>query len=367
MHKKLNNIVLLVMTGAVLLGFTAAGWFGKPAAYSMTERRTLAQFPAAAKEQVLSGKFMTEFETYSLDQFPLRDRLREWKAVVARKVFGQKDDHGFYVVNGNLSKLEYPMQEEKVKRSAAKLQEIQQKFLEGTDCKVYLSVIPDKNYFLAPIGGYPTMDYLGLVKLMREKLDFASYIDVFPELSLEQYYLTDQHWKQESIRNIADVIADGMGKEIGCEFEEKTLDNPFYGAYYGQAALKLKPDSLHYLTNEILENCTVTSYNTGKPAPSTMYDMKKAAGRDPYEMYLSGSDPLLIIENPDPSASGELVIFRDSFGSSLVPLLVPAYSKITLVDMRYMNSGILGSFIDFDKQDVLFMYSTLVLNSTIAR
>jgi hypothetical protein len=92
--------------------------------------------------------------------------------------------------------------------------------------------------------------------------------------------------------------------------------------------------------------------------------MEKASGRDPYDVFLSGSVSLLTIENPKSATDRELVIFRDSFGSSLAPLLVESYAKVTLVDIRYLQSERLGQFLQFDDQDVLFLYSTLVLNNS---
>ena len=62
---------------------------------------------------------------------------------------------------------------------------------------------------------------------------------------------------------------------------------------------------------------------------------------------------------------GELIVFRDSFGSSLIPLLAEEYEKITLVDIRYISSSLLGEFISFDGQQVLFLYSSLLLNSSM--
>ena len=58
------------------------------------------------------------------------------------------------------------------------------------------------------------------------------------------------------------------------------------------------------------------------------------------------------------------MIFRDSFASSLAPLLAEGYSKITLVDIRYLSPVLLGRFVDFHGQDVLFIYSTLVINNS---
>ena len=81
-------------------------------------------------------------------------------------------------------------------------------------------------------------------------------------------------------------------------------------------------------------------------------------------MFLSGARSLLTIENPNAKTDKELIVFRDSFGSSMVPLLVQDYKTVTLVDIRYMNPAMLGRFVDFHGQDVLFLYSTLVLNNS---
>ena len=363
---KWKNILTIALAACVIFGFSAAGFLKAPEAYSMAERRSLAQKPELSSQQLLSGKYMTQFEDFSLDQFPLRDGMRTLKAAAARYVFLQKDNHGIYEQDGYWSKLEYPMNSGKVERSGDKLREVYETYLAGTDCSVYLSVIPDKNCFLAPLGGYPVMDYSLLVENLREKLDFAEYIDIFGELSLQSFYRTDQHWRQETLSGVARTLADAMGAEISLDFTVQELPVPFYGAYCGQAALKIQPDTLYYLTGDLLDECIVTSYNTGLPTASHMYDMEKAYGKDPYEMFLSGSDALLTIENPNAATDKELVVFRDSFGSSLAPLLASGYAKITLVDLRYLQSGLLGNFIDFETQDVLFLYSTLVLNNTVS-
>jgi hypothetical protein len=86
--------------------------------------------------------------------------------------------------------------------------------------------------------------------------------------------------------------------------------------------------------------------------------------KDLYDYYLGGAKALLTIENPNAQTDKELVIFRDSFGSSIAPLFMESYSKVTLIDIRYIKSDFIGSFIKFDNQDVLFMYSALVLNSS---
>ena len=52
------------------------------------------------------------------------------------------------------------------------------------------------------------------------------------------------------------------------------------------------------------------------------------------------------------------------FRSSMIPLLIADYAKVTVIDIRYLSSDFLGRFVDFSGQDVLFLYSTLVLNNS---
>ena len=111
-----------------------------------------------------------------------------------------------------------------------------------------------------------------------------------------------------------------MGAVISDDFTEQELDRDYYGLYYGYAALPVKPEKISYLTNNAIENAVVTNFETNQK--TAVYDMEKAAGKDPYEMFLSGSVSLLTIENPSAKTDKELVIFRDSFASSLAPLLI---------------------------------------------
>ena len=91
--------------------------------------------------------------------------------------------------------------------------------------------------------------------------------------------------------------------------------------------------------------------------------MDKQETPDLYEVFLSGAQPILTIENPAGETGRDLVLFRDSYGSSLAPLLLQSYSKVTLVDIRYIHPDQVGDYVTFENQDVVFLYSTLILNS----
>lgn len=329
-------------------------------AFSESERRHLDQFPEVSADRIVSGEFMQDFEDYTLDQFPLREKFRNIKALVSKYILRQSDNNGIYVADGYVSKMEYPLQQESVERTGERFAYIYDRYMKGTGAKVYVSLIPDKNYFMAERDGHLALDYDEMNGILKKHMGFAQNIEIKDMLSLEDYYKTDTHWRQECITDVAQAFLDAMGTQASASYRECVLDEPFYGVYYGQAALPLPGETLSYLVSDAFSGCRVYDYEHDKEID--MYDLEKGQGKDPYELFLSGSLSLITIENPDASAEKELILFRDSFGSSLAPLLVEGYQKITLVDVRYLHPDLLGRYLTFEDQDVLFLYSTLVLN-----
>ena len=363
---KKKSVVVTSVMAAVLFGCSVLAWTKETDAFSDSERRELAKFPKFSVETMMDGSFMEDFESYTLDQFPFRDLFRTLKARIVFDVWGQKDNNDIYIADGYASKMEYPLSKPMLDHAANRFEYLYETYLQDAE-DIYFAIVPDKNYFLAEQNGYLSLDYEELISYMNEKTDYMTPIDLTGQLKLEDYYYTDTHWRQENLTDLADYLLEAMGAESAeQEYQKIESETPFYGVYYGQAALPMEPDTLNYLTNEMLEDCKVFTYETGKPVEIPMYDMEKAAGKDPYEMFLSGTRPILTIENPHVDNDEELIVFRDSFGSSLVPLLAKAYEKITILDIRYVNSSMLGQFVEFGDQDVLFLYSTMLLNSSLA-
>lgn len=349
----------------ILAVFGVLGIVSSPKAVSDTERRPLAQMPDYSKEALLNGRYFSGLETYTVDQFPFRDTFRRLKAVVNSDILQRSDNNGYYQVDGYLAKLDYPVNEKSVDHAAERMALIYESYLKNGDHNVIYTVIPDKNYFLARPNGYPAMDYASLVEQMENALgQDMTYVDIFDALQREDYYKTDTHWRQECLDEVVSRLAGALAisEKLTGEYEMREL-TPFYGVYSGQSALFSEGESLFYLTNETLENCTV--YNAETNAYGTIYDLERFTGQDPYEVFLSGSQAILIIDNPANTSGKKLVIFRDSFGSSLAPLLVEAYSQVILVDIRYVGSSFLDRFLTLEgDEDVLFAYSTLILNSS---
>ena len=360
MKKNTQKIIGMLLVAALWLGLAGWAWLRPNTEFSATERRQLAQFPEVSWEKLLDGSFMPAFESYTLDQFPLRNGFRSLKALVQYKLLNQLDNNGIYIADGSAAALDYPLNEASVEHALGVFRKVYDRYL--GESRVYAAVVPDKGYYLAQDKGYPVMDYEKLFQMMEQGMPYADYVNLTDLLSAGDYYRTDTHWRQENLLPVANRLCDVMSTVKPEGLTAKKQAQPFYGVYYGQAALPMAADDLYTMEGSWLDGCTVFNYETGKT--TGIYDWDKLMGEDLYEVFLSGSVSLLRIDNPNADTDRELIVFRDSFGSSLVPLLSRGHKTVTVVDIRYLSSAMLDRFIDFHGQDVLFLYSTLVLNSS---
>ena len=160
---------------------------------------------------------------------------------------------------------------------------------------------------------------------------------------------------------VAAAICKALGADAPGTFTEKTL-SPFYGAYYGQAALPMAPDTLTYLESADTKAAEVTGPELDGAQP--VYRPELLDGTDGYDVFLSGAQAVLTVTSPNVHNGRHLVLFRDSFGSSLAPLLLGSFERITLVDLRYVSAARLADYADLsDATDVLYLCSTAVWNN----
>lgn len=368
MNNKLKNIVVTCVFVAFMTFFVVMCGvkFFNQTEKSEAERRPLAQFPTNITLQTIldtksDDSTIKKFESYTVDQFPFREFFRSVKARFQLNALNLKENNGLTEIDGYIAKIEQDFNEGLVDYSIGRLMYVYEKYLKDNGGDKFVSIVPDKNYFIGRDYGYPSPDYEWLVGQVVEKLPDMKYIDIFDSLSLSDYYRTDTHWSQDKIGKVVDKLASEMGisDRLSGKYQENRLEG-FRGVYYLQSALYPTPDTLVYLTNDTLDDCTVFDYETGKTG--TIYNHEMFEGEDGYNFFLSGTKALLRIDNPNATTDEELIIFRDSFGSSLSPLLCEAYKSVYVVDIRYVMPDMLGNLIDFEGKDVLFIYSALILN-----
>ena len=390
----MKNKIYIVGIAAFLLvwlGLTGMAWFGKAEAVSLVERRALNQAPELSMKTILAKDVLDEdgnieeaksyktlFERYSLDQFPYRDRFRQVKSIFSNYVMQQMDNNGYYVKEGYAAELVYPLEQKRFDWNLNAMRGIYDRYLAPAGCNVYTAIVPDKGYFLAEKHGYPALDYNQMFQDAQQNIPEGTYIDLTQTLTLEAYYATDTHWRQEKIVPVAQQIAAATGATVPAEsdYTTETVENPFYGCYYGFAALPMDPEDMVLMRSEMLDQCRVQKFKSLGQLPGQviweplqMYDIEKADSNDLYDIFFSGNQQLIQIVNPNATGNRELIIFGDSYARSLTPLLVGGYRKVTVVDLRQAAiRDVLDQYIKFNRnQDVLFLYGTISMNGMIGQ
>ena len=349
--KRKASIATAAVFLAVLFGFSLLHLALPDREVSRSERRRLAQLPP------LSSGFSDKLEEYMLDQFPLREQLRTVNSLVRLYGLGQADIHGIYLQGGGAFRMDGPLQEKQVRHAAAVFSAVQEAYFPSLPS--HYVIVPDKN--AKAETSRPRLDTETMRGIVREALPGMTEIDIWDLLSADDYYKTDPHWRQERLLPVAAAICEALGADAPGTFTEKAL-SPFYGAYYGQAALPMAPDTLTYLESADTKAAEVTGPELDGAQP--VYRPELLDGTDGYDVFLSGAQAVLTVTSPNVHNGRHLVLFRDSFGSSLAPLLLGSFERITLVDLRYISAARLADYADLsDATDVLYLCSTAVWNN----
>ena len=323
------------------------------------ERRVPAKLPDFSINSILSGNFMSKFDDYAADRFVFRDTFRGIHSFMVFNVYMQTDKSGLYRTK-NVGLGEFKRTDTTSFRQTTERLKKAAESLDGLDMNIYYSIVPDKSVYA---GRYmPGFDIGTAEAILFDVLGDYKYIPLVDKLSADIFYKTDIHWDQSRISGAVSHILSSMGANPYISEFPVAKAGEFRGVYAGQIALPVNADVMSYadipgIKVNYLDEKTL-EFESG-PA----HDTARFTGVDPYDLFLRGPQPLIVIEN-DAAPQRELLLFRDSFGSSLAPLLACSYSKVTVIDLRYLHLSLLGQFIEFKPgADVLFIYSSQIFNN----
>ena len=244
-----------------------------------------------------------------------------------------------------------------VQNFADKVEALSAQYLKNSS-GIYYAVIPSKSYFVNDRLQTP-FDYAQMQSILAQNIKSAETIPLFDTLTLEDYYKTDPHWRQEKLQKVVDRLGEKLGFQIDLSKDKRNTVEHFTGQH-GYKKENFPSEELVYLTNDAMDHAVVE--NVENKDFHRVYDLEKLSSDAPYDLFLSGPTPLLTVTNETAATDRELILFRDSSSSSLAPLLIENYRKITLIDLRYMMSALLGNYVNFDGKDVLFLYGEQVIN-----
>ncbi len=347
MKEKILSISFVVL----LFFFLLLGLIIKDKDISLLERRNL-----TTKEDLKNNPF-DNLESYLSDQFPGRNLFLSLNSFINRSVLKNKEENNIYIKEDVLIEKNYPLNEKSVEEFSRKINTVASKFFK--DNCVFYAIIPDKSYFLEN-KGYQKLDFEKMLNTLKKDITIP-YIDIISLFQLEDYYKTDIHLKQESYHKVINKLGNSFNFSLQDIPWNKENYNEFYGATYAKGMPLAHEENLSYYTNKWTDEAIVWHLEYGN---RKVYDKDKLGSVDSYSLFLSGPSSIIEMSSPNAINDRELILFRDSFGSSLAPLLLPYYKKITLIDLRYINMNMVEQYVTFENQDILFLYSTLLVNSS---
>lgn len=353
MNNKIKDIVLTIIFITFLFTFMIVNIMKKDDDISYSERRKLQKMPKITYDSVINGTYFNILDKYTTDQFIWRDNFRKIKIDI--DLLTKNNYNKLYLYKDYIIEETYPLNKESVLNVTNKINDIKRTYLNETN-NIYYSIVPDKNYFVN--NDNLKLDYDELKNIMNTNLDIK-YIDIFYELSLEDYYKTDTHWREERLSKVVNKLSKEMNFNISNNYSFKRISD-FNGTYSSRIVMEDIKDEIYILDN--VNDMNVYNYEINDY--EKVYDLTKLNSLDKYNVYLSGSVSLLKIESMNTNSNKELIVFRDSYGSSLIPLMIDGYKSITVVDTRYISPSILSNYIDFNDKDILFLYSTLLINDS---
>lgn len=353
MQDNIKNKVVVILFGLIIYGFFFLNLVVPDKKSSVSERRKLEQFPKVSLKTIINGDFFKKFDNYSMDQFYQREKFRRLKIKTDMLVLGNYNN--MQIDNDYIYEALYPINENSVNNLVSKINNIIDSYLDDTN-KVYYSLIPDKGYY---INNSLKLDYTKLVSLYKRVK--GNYIDLFNILSLDDYYKSDTHWQEENLLKVGKELAGKMDFTFDDNLSFKDVVG-FNGVYGSRLVLDKDLDKIVIAESAFINNAVVYDLTSNKKIDVYNYD--KINSLDKYDIYLNGASGLLKIDNLLENNGKRLIIFRDSYTSSLAPLLISGYKEIILVDTRYISPKILNNYINFKDADILFLYGTIMANNS---
>ncbi|MCL2170412.1 MAG: hypothetical protein FWB74_10370 [Defluviitaleaceae bacterium] len=352
-----KDLTVVIVLGLIIGGLSLINLFFTPPDILLSERRLREQRPALSLDSLTSGDFMADFEPYAADAFPFRDTFRALRAAATFGAFLQTDKDGIYFEQTGIGSFA-ATNAESVALLADKIAAIANG-LEGLN--IFYAIIPDKSIFANRT--MPGFDNALVEQIKTERLPHLQFIPLIDALTAQSFYRTDLHWNQVRIGEVADALGNTMDFTVNHDNFTKHYAGQFHGGYAGQFALPVRTESMYFLHNPYIRafymNMATREFEEGE-----VHDLSMFGGLDPYDIFLRGIQPLVKLTNENAATYRTLYIFRDSFASSLAPILADAYAKIFLIDFRFIDLRTVHEILDFAPgSDALFLYSGGILNN----
>lgn len=332
--------------------------------FSEKENRILASRPALKLDQIISGVYEKQFETYENDQFPLRDMWITLKATTDR-LMGKVEENGVYLgKNGYLMEAFNAPSQTQYDATVNAMTSFAQKH---PDLKQYALIAPNSvNILKSNLPAFaPADDQNPWIDKLKDSLTSAgvTFIDIrdtFTDHKAEDlYYHTDHHWTTLGAYYAYLQAAAVMGIDISSDsYDKAPVSQTFKGTLSAKSGFRSgETDELDvFLPNGDNTLSSVVNYVDEQKKSASFYDTSKLNTRDKYALFFGGNHAQIKISTPTES-NNTLLVLKDSYANSFVPFLAQHYRKIIMIDPRYYY-GDLEQLLQVENvQEVLYLYN----------
>ena len=327
--------------------------------FSETERRYLAQPPAFSMD---SGAFSKRFESYVNDHFPLRRAFLRVDAA-RRQLSGQGIlDPVWRLSGGQLAEAPVQLSGSRLVQNLRRLEG----FAKASGLPACLLVPPSAGAVSSQRGYYPYPD-AQVREQMQEaapSLRLLTLHEAFKSEGQGLFYSTDPHWNARGVYRAYQMAGPALGYQpLPAERFRQTDSSGFYGTNYGRSALwELPPDVISLWDAGVPLSLR---FDGREESHASLFFTDHLKGADQYPVFLDGNHGLTQIVNLANNSGPSLLIVKDSFANSLVPLLLPHYRAITVIDLRARRGepGDILKLGPFDSLLYVYSLSSLALDS----
>lgn len=322
----------------MVYGFSVFNMLNPSRDYSETENRTLQQKPTFTVEKLMSGEYTAEYEKYITDQFLMRDDFITVK-LIAEIASGKNENKGVYIGDDGylLQKFEN-VNESQLEKNIAHIEKYVQN---NPNTQVMLvptstAVLDDKlpNYAVE-------YDQIGVLEGFSDRIGADNFVDVYGALQPHNdqyiYYKTDHHWTSLGAYYGYSAWMENKGEiaKAHDEFITENISADFYGTHYSKAPLPtLEADVI--TKYEVADMQYELEFNMGQSESDSLFSEEFLETKDQYSYFIGGNNPLVKITTSNKNGK-KIMVIKDSYGHTLVPLLASEYEEIHVLDLRYLN------------------------------
>ena len=357
----------LIVT-VILFAVSFLSLIGKDREYSENENRYLTTKPQFSWSSLMDGKFMDDAEAYLSDQFLLRDKLVSLRTNID-VFFGKRDINDVYIGKKHfLFEKPAELNEARLKKTTDAMNNLR---ANNQRINTYIAIAPNSTEIVKDYlpSNAPVTNQTEQINKIYQSLSGYTPIDLCGPLKKAQdpqelYYKTDHHWTSKAVDIAYAEIARGMGLDPAAyPYQNLPVTGSFQGTLSSSAGIFSAKDTISIPTSPSDVMYRVT-YVEEERVTTSVFDQQKLNTKSKYEVFFGGNYPEVVIESSAPNEK-VLMVVKDSYANSLIPLLIPHYKKIIVIDPRYYNGNIQDIIDTESVTDMLWLYNAnTFLNDT---